>query len=324
MKLDAVTFGESMAMFYANEYGGLHEVSTFSKGLAGAESNVACGLARLGFRMGWMSKVGNDQLGTFILQELKKEGVDVSRVIRSQDENPTGLLLKSKVKEGDPQVTYYRKNSAASTLTSAEYPRDYFQCAGHLHVTGIPPALSAEMKDFTYHVMNDMRNAGKTISFDPNVRPSLWPDQATMVHTINDLAGLADWFFPGIAEGELLTGEKTPEGIADYYLNKGASFVAIKLGKEGAYFKTGTSEGFLEGCRVDRVVDTVGAGDGFAVGVISGVLDGLSYKDAVQRGNAIGALQVQAPGDMDGLPTREKLASFLSAQRTVHQKKGDY
>lgn len=118
-----------------------------------------------------MSKVGNDQLGTFILQELKKEGVDVSRVIRSQDENPTGLLLKSKVKEGDPQVTYYRKNSAASTLTSAEYPRDYFQCAGHLHVTGIPPALSAEMKDFTYHVMNDMRNAGKTISFDPNVRP---------------------------------------------------------------------------------------------------------------------------------------------------------
>ncbi len=78
----------------------------------------------------------------------------------------TGLLLKSKVKEGDPQVTYYRKNSAASTLTSAEYPKDYFQCAGHLHVTGIPPALSADMKDFTYHVMNDMRNAGKTISFD--------------------------------------------------------------------------------------------------------------------------------------------------------------
>lgn len=107
-------------------------------------------------------------------------------------------------------------------------------------------------------------------------------------------------------------------------MKKGASFVAIKLGKEGAYFKTGTSDGFLEGCRVDRVVDTVGAGDGFAVGVISGVLDGLSYKDAVQRGNAIGALQVQAPGDMDGLPTREKLASFLSAQRTVHQKKGDY
>lgn len=80
-------------------------------------------------------------------------------------------------------------------------------------MTGIPPALSAEMKDFTYHVMNDMRNAGKTISFDPNVRPSLWPDQATMVHTINDLAGLADWFFPGIAEGELLTGEKTPEAL---------------------------------------------------------------------------------------------------------------
>lgn len=72
MKLDAVTFGESMAMFYANEYGGLHEVSTFSKGLAGAESNVACGLARLGFRMGWMSKVGNDHWNVYFTRALKK------------------------------------------------------------------------------------------------------------------------------------------------------------------------------------------------------------------------------------------------------------
>lgn len=81
-----------------------------------------------------------------------------------------------------------------------------------------------------------------------------------------------------------MTGEKTPEGIADFYLEKGVSFVAVKLGKEGAYFRSKESEGYTEGCRVDQVVDTVGAGDGFAVGVISGILDGLPYKDAVQRG----------------------------------------
>ncbi|MCI4139483.1 PfkB family carbohydrate kinase, partial [Bacillus vallismortis] len=84
----------------------------------------------------------------------------------------------------------------------------------------------------------DMKHAGKSVSLDPNLRPSLWHDQVTMAHTINDLAGLADWIFPGIAEGELLTGEKTPEGIADYNLKKGVSLVAIKLGKEGAYFNT--------------------------------------------------------------------------------------
>lgn len=73
MSLDVMTFGESMAMFYANEAGGLHEASSFSKALAGAETNVAVGLSRLGFRVGWMSKVGADSLGTFILNELKKK-----------------------------------------------------------------------------------------------------------------------------------------------------------------------------------------------------------------------------------------------------------
>lgn len=72
MSLDVMTFGESMAMFYANETGGLHEAASFSKALAGAETNVAVGLSRLGFRVGWMSKVGADSLGTFILNELKK------------------------------------------------------------------------------------------------------------------------------------------------------------------------------------------------------------------------------------------------------------
>ncbi|MCY9198395.1 sugar kinase [Bacillus atrophaeus] len=323
MKLDVVTFGESMAMLYANEYGGLHKASTFSKALAGAESNVACGLSRLGCLTGWMSKVGDDQLGTFILQELEKEGVDISRVIRVKDGSPTGLLLKSKVEEGDPEVTYYRKHSAASTLAPADYPSDYFRMAKHLHVTGIPPVLSKNMREFSYLAMKEMKQAGKTVSFDPNLRLSLWPDRATMAHSINELAELADWFLPGITEGELLTGEKTPEGIADFYLEKGVSFIAIKLGKDGAYFKTKHEDGYIEGYHVENVIDTVGAGDGFAVGVISGVLDGLSFQDAVQRGNAIGALQVQAPGDMDGLPTREKLASFLSRNKVIHQKKGE-
>lgn len=72
--LDVITFGESMAMFYAKEIGELHQVHTFQKALAGAESNVAVGLARLGFSVGWMSKVGADSLGTFILEELQKKG----------------------------------------------------------------------------------------------------------------------------------------------------------------------------------------------------------------------------------------------------------
>ncbi|ASB87127.1 sugar kinase [Bacillus sonorensis] len=310
MTLDIITFGESMTMFYANEAGELHEASSFSKALAGAETNVAVGLARLGFRVGWMSKVGDDSLGTFILNELKKERVDISEVKRTAGRQ-TGILLKSKVESGDPDVTYYRKGSAASTMGVHDYPGDYFKQAKHMHMTGIPPALSKNMKEFVHHAVDHMKKQGKTISFDPNLRFQLWPDEQTMIHTINEIAARADWFLPGINEGKLLTGLDAPEDIAEFYLNRGVGLIVVKLGKEGAYFRTAEKTGYIPGYAVDRVVDTVGAGDGFAVGIISGLLDRLPLEEAVQRANAIGALAVMAPGDMDGLPSREKLTEFL-------------
>lgn len=311
MTIDIITFGESMTMFYANEAGELYEASSFSKALAGAETNVAVGLARLGFRVGWMSKVGDDSLGTFILNELTKERVDISEVKRTAGRQ-TGILLKSKVVSGDPDVTYYRKGSAASTMSVFDYPGDYFKQAKHMHITGIPPALSKDMREFTYHAVEHMKQEGKTISFDPNLRFQLWPDQETMIHTINEIAAMADWFLPGISEGKLLTGLSTPEEIAEFYLDQGVGLTVIKLGKEGAYYRTEEKSGYVPGFEVDRVVDTVGAGDGFAVGIISGLLDRLPIEEAVQRANAIGALAVMAPGDMDGLPSRERLNGFLT------------
>jgi 2-dehydro-3-deoxygluconokinase len=131
-----------------------------------------------------------------------------------------------------------------------------------------------------------------------------------MRREINALAAGADWVFPGLAEGTLLTGHKTPEAVARFYRDQGASLVVVKLGEEGAYYdddQAGT--GYVAGYPVEKVVDTVGAGDAFAVGVISGLLDGRSVADAVKRGCWIGALQVQVLGDSEGLPTREALVA---------------
>ncbi|MNC56549.1 2-dehydro-3-deoxygluconokinase [compost metagenome] len=132
-----------------------------------------------------------------------------------------------------------------------------------------------------------------------------------MTTVINGLAVQADWVMPGVGEGKLLTGYSTPRDIAAFYLDKGVKLVAVKLGPAGAYFRTTDQEGVVDGFRVEPV-DTVGAGDGFAVGLISGLLDGLPVGEAVRRGNAIGALAVTVPGDMEGLPTRELLEAFMT------------
>ena len=102
--------------------------------------------------------------------------------------------------------------------------------------------------------------------------------------------------------------DKTPEEIAAFYRKQGASLVTVNLGAQGAYFddaKLGT--GYVAGCPVDKVVDTVGAGDAFAVGVISGMLDGLDLHATIRRACWIGARQVQVLGDSEGLPTRAEL-----------------
>ncbi len=312
-QLDAVTFGEPMAMFYANEAGPLHEVTSFSKALAGAESNVATGLSRLEHKTGYVTKLGEDNFGQFIAGALNKEQINTDSITYTK-EFPTGMLIKSKVLTGDPKVEYFRKNSAASKLSLADFDESYFASAGHLHVTSISAALSKTCHEFSLHAMEFMKKSGKTVSLDPNLRPVLWPDTETMVNTINDLATRCDWFLPGHSEGKTLTGLDTPEEIAGYYLERGVSLVVIKLGPEGAYYKSSSGEeGYVGGCKVETVVDTVGAGDGFAVGVISAMLEKLTVAEAVKRGNAIGALAVMSPGDMDGLPTREGLEKFMKA-----------
>jgi sugar/nucleoside kinase (ribokinase family) len=305
--LDALTFGETMTMLIAEELGPLAQVQRFVKRVAGADSNVAIGLARLGLRVGWVSRLGPDSFGEYVLQFIRGEGVDTSHVA-IDPQRSTGSMLKGRAEGGaDPRVEYYRRGSAASALSVADFDEAYFLGARHLHATGITPALSAGAAELTEHAMRRMRAAGRSVSFDPNLRPRLWPGEAAMREHLNRLASLADWVLPGLAEGRLLTGRDEPRDIAAFYLDRGASAVVLKLGPAGAYVRTATEELTVPGVRVDHVVDTVGAGDGFAAGVISARLDGLDWAGTLKRANWIGAQVIQAIGDVDGLPRRGQL-----------------
>lgn len=306
--LDVITIGEAMAMFVATQTGDLSEIEHFIKRVAGAELNVATGLARLGHKVGWVSRVGNDSFGQFVLNCLNKEGIDAQGVTRDSCFT-TGFQLKSKVENGtDPTVEYFRKNSAASHLSVDDFNEHYFSSARHLHLSGVAAALSDSSYDLLDHAACTMKAQGKTLSFDPNLRPVLWKSEAEMVEKLNHLAFQADWVLPGLKEGMILTGQQEPEAIADFYLRQGVKAVVLKTGPDGAWYKTAQGEkGCVAPVKVENVVDTVGAGDGFAVGVISALLEGKTLQQAVTRGNRIGALAIQVQGDSEGLPTREEL-----------------
>ena len=308
MSIDVVTFGEPLFLFYANETGKLEDVSTWSSALAGAETNVATGLSRLGHKTGFVTKLGNDSFGRFIKKAMEKEKIDTSD-IKVMEDGRTGMYLKGKVEEGDPDIEYFRHGSAASQMTLEDFDEEYFDQAKLLHFTSIFSALSETNREFTFHVTKRMREMGKLVTFDPNIRRDLW-EEDVMIKTINQLAENADVIIPGFSEAKFLSGYSEYDDVAKFYLDKGVKLVVLTEA-HGAYYATNEESGFIPGYKVN-VVDTVGAGDAFTVGVVSAILEDLSVKDAVLRGNAIGGRQVTFEGDNDGLPTRDELKAFLS------------
>lgn len=306
-----LTVGEPMALFVAQEEGSLEEVEHFSRFVAGAEVNFSIGMVRLGHEVTYITKLGEDPFGKQIEKFLQQSGIDTSYATYEK-QYFTGMQWKQKVTSGDPQVFSLRKNSAASHMDNKTIEELNWEGFDHIHLTGIPPALSAGCRQMVYELIKQAQEKGVQISYDPNLRPGLWNDKAEMARVVHELACRADIVVPGIEEGKLLTGKETVQEIADVYHAAGVKTVVIKLGAEGAYTSSEGQQFYTSGFPVEKVVDTVGAGDGFAVGLVSGLLEGLSLQEAVRRAAAIGALAVMSPGDNDGLPNREGLSTFMA------------
>ena len=313
MEKGAILVGEPMGLFIAQEEGQLSDVSGYSMAVAGAEFNVAVGLARLNLPVTYLTRLGEDPFGQKIVRTLQRNGIG-SEFVSFSKERSTGFMLKSKVSTGDPKIFYFRKGSAASTLSKEDVDRMDFSGYGFVHLTGIFPALSESTKEASFYLIKKAREHGLTVSFDPNLRPQLWPDTETMVQTLNEFAALSDYVLPGEAEGELLCGDRDPRKIGQFYLERGAKAVVTKMGSRGAYLMTEQDQELVPGFSIEKVVDTVGAGDGFAAGILSALMEGKNLYEAVRRANAVGAIQVTSIGDNDGLPSRAQLAGFMGLE----------
>ncbi|SHE71636.1 5-dehydro-2-deoxygluconokinase [Thermoanaerobacter uzonensis DSM 18761] len=315
--MDIVTFGESMVVFTPHTRGPLRHVHTFSKSIGGAEMNLAIALARLGHSTGWFSRLGDDEFGRFILNSVRAEGVDVSRVIIDK-ESYTGILFKEWYYNFDPNVYYYRKGSAASKICVDDIDENYIKNAKILHITGITPAISESATEAVFKAVEIAKRNKVMISFDPNLRLKLWNiEKARKI--LLDVAENADIVLPGLNEAKLLIGQDDHHRIADYFLSRGVNLVAIKLGKEGCYLKSKNEEAYVAGYKIEKIEDTVGAGDGFDAGLLAGILRGLPLKECGEIANAIGAMAMLVKGDVEGYPYWEQVMEFMGKKDKIER-----
>lgn len=316
--MDVITFGESMVVFSPNTNGPLRHVHTFTKSLGGAESNFASAIAKLNHSAGWFSRVSDDEFGRFVISAIKAEGVDTSRVIFDKD-NPTGLLFKERYQRSNPNVYYYRNNSAASNLSPEDIDEEYIKQAKILHITGITAALSESARKTVYKAIEIAKANNVLVSFDPNIRLKLWSiEEAKKV--LIDIGNKADIIMPGLDEAELLLGLKDKDDVCDYFLSKEAKIVVVKLGAQGCYIKDKKEGVLVPGYNVsDLIQDTAGAGDGFAAGFISGYLENLTLKEIGEYANGVGAMATLVPGDMEGYPYYDQLMEFIGKKQGIER-----
>ncbi|MEU4688264.1 sugar kinase [Actinoplanes sp. NPDC023714] len=302
MTASLLTFGESMGIFVADGIGTLDAARGFTLGVAGAESNVAIGVARLGGDATWLGRLGQDATGSLIATRLRSFGV---RVVAVPDESFTGLMIRFQRSTQFIHADYHRAGSAGSRLTPADVPEAEIRAAGVLHVTGITPALSDSCRAAVFAAVETARSAGVTVSVDVNYRSKLW-SRFDAAPVLRDLVSRADVVFAGPDEAALFVDDTDP---VDGLSKLGPGEVVVKDGARGC-------AALIEGARHAvpalsvTAIDPVGAGDAFVAGYLADRLAGAAPLDRLRTAIEAGAFAVTVPGDCEGLPTRADLTSL--------------
>ncbi len=262
---------------------------------AGAESNVAVSLARLGTRAQWCSRLGDDAFGHRIHASIAAAGVDTSTA-RFCPGGRTGLLVKDP--DGDSTIVhYYRAGSAASQMEPSDAERALATAPRVLHLTGITPALSPSCAAAVDRALERAREIGCTVSFDVNYRPALWSDPRVAARELLRLAQAVDIVFVGLDEAAGLWG--TTSDVSVRTLLDAPPVLVVKDGPRSAV-------AFENGHRTEvpaapvEVVEAVGAGDAFAAGWLHARLSAMSPTEQLRLGHLVAARSLTSVTDHGG------------------------
>jgi 2-dehydro-3-deoxygluconokinase len=308
---EVVTIGETMILMYsARPEVPLSQAGDLSMTVAGADTNFGIAMTRLGHRVGWISRVGADPLGDRVIAAVEREGVDVSQVRRDRL-RPTGLYFKYRTAAGEARVLYYRRRSAASRLCPDDLDSAYFAAAKLLHLNGMTLALSRSCRDAVRRAVELAVACRARISLDLNLRLQLWSIGAArrailpLLPNVSVLLGTAEEF-------QALFGAAGTQHALEAAAACGPEIVVAKRGAGGALALARGRSIAHPGFAPPRVLDEVGAGDGFNAGFLAALMRGQSEAAALRQANLVGAAAVTVRGDSEAYPTQAELEGLAA------------
>ena len=302
-RFDVVGLGEALIEFNETESG------VYRQGFGGDTSNVVIAAARLGARTAYLTRVGGDVFGDRLLALWAREGVDVAGVGRDPDA-PTGAYFVSHGPAGHT-FGYARRGSAASRMRPDDLATDLLTRSHFLHVSGISLAIGDAPADTVFAAIERARDARVRVSFDTNLRLSLW-SLARARALIFEAASRADVCLPSLDDATALTGLRDPDAIVDAFLARGAQVAVLKMGAAGVLVADAASRERLPGHAV-AAIDATGAGDAFDGAFLTELARGAAVGAAAAFANAAAALSTRGYGAVAPLPRRAEVDAFLAA-----------
>lgn len=315
--MDIITIGDGMITFDPAAKGPLRFVQQFERKIGGAELNVLIGCARLGASAGWISRLGKDEFGRHIINTVRGEGIDISEV-KLVDGYATSLNFKEIQESGDSKTFYYRQKSPTETLTIETLPLEYIRNAKILHISGVFPAIAEQNRQVILKAIQYAKECGVKVSLDPNIRLKLWSKKQAC-ETLTQYLPYVDYLLAGREELAILFNTSNDEELFQHFEHYRFEHVIVKEGAKGSAYYEQKKWNLFPAYPVRKVVDTVGAGDGFSAAFLYGKLQKWEIGKIIQFANAVGAMVVQVQGDNEGLPYIEDVEVFLGKRELIER-----
>lgn len=268
--------------------------------IGGCASNTAVVLGRLGVRVAALGKLGQDNLGRFVLQKLQDEGVEVSGIKTMPEVNTSGTGV---MVHPDGERSFLHSLGTNAFFSPEDIDFDYVKKFDIVHFAGIFLLPKLEGKALA-GVVEKARKSGLTVCLD-----TAWDSQARWLKVLKDALPFLDYFLPSVEEAKMITGKDTPEDVAKFLLDCGVRNVCLKMGEKGSFIMNRTEKHYFPALKFE-VVDTTGCGDGYVAGFIAGLVKNFSFEKCGLLANLTGAKIATALGTTAGVQSWDDLAAF--------------
>ncbi len=312
-EFDIVSIGECMVEFYSDKP--FVDAETFRKSYGGDTMNVLVAGSRLGSRIGYITRVGEDDFAPYLLQGWLNERIDLS-LVKIIPGLKNGVYFVAAYEGGGYEIAFYRKGSAATTLSVDDINTEYITAARYLHASGVSQAISESCRSAVYEACRLVaENKTGEVSYDPHYRSDMWSVKEAQSAFQELLPFIDILFLKHPFESENLVGITEPEQLIRSLWRQGVRIVALKVGKRGCVIGERHSGiiGSVDALKVNRIIDHTGAGDVFSGAFLHGLAREMDVFQAAWLGNIMAGLKITGRGAIASMPHHDDVYQIFEA-----------